>query len=574
MKLFKQIYTLLPKRFLWKLLLFQFLIIFSSLVEFISVASVIPFIGILTTSSIDKQIDFSDMNLGVLNFIYNYEIDQFILVLGIIICITILFSNLLNFFVSYVVTLLGNNINLYIQLNSLKKYYSLSYEEYMRMGESRIKKNIIEEVNRIAPSIIVPLLNINARLLFIAILVSSLIYINFIATFVTIFFICLIYIFIILVIKNKLVSNGVLISNTAQNYFGILNDSLSLKKELDLFGISRYFFKQLKQQFKAHINALNLNSILGFFPKYIIESIAFIAIILTSLYAYFSFDDPQIFFPMIGFITFAAYRLIPSVQTLYNNYVLISSNYHALQVISDDQQLLRTSNKNHKKYSIKDDFQFNELEISNFDFKYTGSNQNVFENASIKLKQSKNYVIFGNSGAGKTTLINIITGLLNLKKGKITINKESFDNIPIFLKRKIGYVSQDIHMTENTLTDNILLGSRDIKHERFSKILEILEINKISKNNIFIDTINNSMKSLSGGQKKRIGISRALVRDIDILILDEVFSSLEYTTGLDIISKINKIFPNMCLLLITHDKSLFDSIENKILIKEKKIYIE
>ena len=161
-----------------------------------------------------------------------------------------------------------------------------------------------------------------------------------------------------------------------------------------------------------------------------------------------------------------------------------------------------------------------------------------------------------------------------MSNGNIIINNDSYDNIPIFLKRKVGYVSQDVHMTENTLTDNILLGGKGINHENFSKVLDILDINNISNSNIFIDTINNSMKSLSGGQKKRIGICRALVRDIDILILDEVFSSLEYTTGLDIISKINKNFPNICLILITHDRSLFDSIENKVLIKDKKIYIE
>ena len=210
--------------------------------------------------------------------------------------------------------------------------------------------------------------------------------------------------------------------------------------------------------------------------------------------------------------------------------------------------------KNKKELKLRKRIDFDEIIINKLSFKYT--KKEILKKLSFKIKRNEKVGIIGSSGSGKTTLINIFLGLLKAKKGSITLFNKSEKKIYNIENLSMSHVPQEVHMFDDTLINNICIPGNDrIDFKILKKVIKQADLTNVIKK--FPKGLKTRMgergSKISGGQKQRIGIARALYHDTDLLILDEITSSLDIESENNIINLISKI-RNKTILLITHKK--------------------
>ena len=235
---------------------------------------------------------------------------------------------------------------------------------------------------------------------------------------------------------------------------------------------------------------------------------------------------------------------------------------------------LKTNTKKTKATQI--DFK-KSIILKNIDFKYNNSKSKTLNKINLKINKNEFIGIIGESGSGKTTLINIIIGLIKPSKGKILIDNKEIENQDLNWIKKIGYVPQSTFLLDSSLKENIAFGKYKNEINK-SKIIELLKLTQLKK------FINRSSKKInlevgergsriSEGQKQRIGIARALYKNPDILVFDEITSSLDQSTEDKIMSDIHKLKGKKTIIFISHKKNILKRCNKIIEIKNQKIKV-
>ena len=205
-----------------------------------------------------------------------------------------------------------------------------------------------------------------------------------------------------------------------------------------------------------------------------------------------------------------------------------------------------------------EDYQIN---LNNIDFKYDDSNKYLFKNLNFVIPQNSSLALIGKSGVGKSTLGDIIMGVLSPTKGEVIIGKHNIadNHVKRSWNSRIGYVPQETYILDDSIKHNIALGEDDekINEKKITEILILLELdNIIDRSDSGLDMIlGENWVKLSGGQKQRIGLARALYTDPSVLILDEATSFLDIGSEAKIISILKKLKDKITIIFITHKKA-------------------
>ena len=319
---------------------------------------------------------------------------------------------------------------------------------------------------------------------------------------------------------------------------------------------------QIYQKFIAtELNAKNKQLLIERLPRVWIEFFFIILIIflLSFLLILNGNITEQINFIII--FTLVGLRLLPSLNKILIYIQSLRYTFPALNLLYNEYDDLNKI-KSEKNNNIKD-FQIKKFEISlkNIDFKYDDTSDYLFKNLNLTIPENSSIAIIGKSGVGKSTLADLIMGILNPKKGKLIVDDIEISNDIIKKKWQsvIGYVPQETYILDDSLKNNIVLGENNeiIDYEKIKHILKILELdNIVDRSKLGLDMIlGESGIKISSGQKQRIGIARALYINPKILILDEATSALDSQTENKIISILKKLKNKMTIIFITHRKA-------------------
>ena len=260
----------------------------------------------------------------------------------------------------------------------------------------------------------------------------------------------------------------------------------------------------------------------------------------------------------MGLTIIAFLRIIPVLSSINSSYASLVYNYVSFQTIK--KTLLNQKNENKDILSKKNIFHikdFKKIKFSNLNFKF---NENkIFENFSFEINKNKIIGIIGPSGIGKSTLLNIITGILKVENleifidGKILQHKE-------FEFSSVGYVSQSTFLINGSIIENIALGKNidDLKNEKIKKIVDISGVKDLlEKSNLNLQSnVSDKGQNLSGGQIQRIGIARALFREPNFLLLDEATNQIDKKNKIQILEKLKNNYTNMTTIIISHDQEI------------------
>lgn len=518
----------------------QFLFIFGALVELLSVFSIIPYIYFLSSEASLSDL-FGEYNLNFLDDRFFFEKDPKI-IFGIFLFILISISNFIQFISNYLIIKFSNKLGKNFQMNLFDKYINLEFFEYQKTENSDLKQNIIQEGSRIVPGVIMPLLNINSKIFNILIIVFLLISQFSIIIFIIIGAMFLYYFLIYKYFKNKTANSGEIISTSAKKYLRYMDFAFSNFILTKLNFLENFFSNKINLYISQHIKAVNFVQIISLLPKYIIEIFMFGGLIAISIFLYYS--GTQNLIPKLGFLAFAAYRLVPSFNMIYNNFVLLNANKIALTIYKESINKKSVINK-----KVKKRISITKIEAKNLSYSY--GNLEIFKNLNFIAKKGQIIGIKGKSGSGKSTLFKVLVGLDKSFSGKININ-DKHSNIDLYRHIPIGFVGQDPRTFDEDFIYNITSNS-SIIHNDIQNLIQSIGLDEMKNENIFDLKVKENGDNLSGGQIRRLMLAHALYKKPEIIFLDETFSSLDKKLENKILNNIRSINKDLIVFIISHN---------------------
>ena len=362
--------------------------------------------------------------------------------------------------------------------------------------------------------------------------------------------------------RNALKVKGKLLLIEAGKKLKIINQSLGSFKELKITNRENFFLK--------NFNLINLGlEKLGFFnymitaiPRLFLEITALLSVVVVSVLLYLAENNTHSIIPLISLLAVTAVRLIPSLNLITASLTTLRFRKPSFElIVYEIKKLYENKNFQEKEILINQNktqtFDFkNELVLKNVYFKYFDANKAVLENLDFKIKKGSKVGIIGRSGAGKSTLVDLILGLLKPQKGQIYVDDNKLNEVVNSWQNKIGYIPQEIYLLDDSIKNNISFGieKENIKEELINNAVKVAQLEDLvfSLPNKLETIVGNRGIKLSGGEKQRIAIARAVYNNPEILILDEATSALDIDNENKILDEINRNLSDKTTIIISH----------------------
>ena len=294
-------------------------------------------------------------------------------------------------------------------------------------------------------------------------------------------------------------------------------------------------------------------------PKILFELAFMVSIVLFFLSLHYLKLDLISLLPTVSLFIASSFKIIPSINKIINCNLNIKASIPSLELINLEVKKSGTlkvvkCNTNINKLDFSKNIVFKDV-----NFSYSDSKKTSIEQINIEIEKGSQIGIIGESGAGKTTLVDMLTGLICPDSGQIFCDGNDIQKNLYSWQLKIGYIPQNVFLSDNTIEKNITLddSKENLNIEKLNKVILEAELGMMIENlpNKINTKIGQDGAKLSGGQRQRIGIARALYHDPEILILDESTSSLDEHTEKNIMETINKLKGNKTVIIISHRKS-------------------
>lgn len=574
MKLIKKIISLLSAKEKKQGILVLLIAIFMAIFEVLGVASVTPFLAVMSDPSIVESNSTLSKIYKDLNF---KSINNFLIFLGIISFSIMLISAFVRTLGIYLITKFAQLRRHSISLVLLNSYLSKDYEFFLARDTAELSKTLLSEVDQVVNGVIQPFSSLVAYSSASIALLLFLILINPITTLAALGLIGLSFLLIFLLVRPKMAQLGSKQIEANKDRFKAASEALNGIKEIKLYRRESFYLNQFSKPTYLMARYISFNQILSQIPRFLIEAFAFGGIILLAIMLLqksggIEANNLGNIIPLLGLYAFSGLKLLPAIQVVYQSSTQIQFWQSAINNLLKDfiKGLEAKATYEMTGDSINLGI-FNALELKNLSFSYPKSNQQALEEISFSIQKNDSLAVIGRSGSGKSTLVDIILGLIKPTKGDILINNCNLrENIVRSWQSKIGYVPQEIYLLDSSIYENIAFGIplEKIDRERVRSVSKIAQISSFIENELefkYEHIIGERGIQLSGGQRQRIGIARALYNDPEIIIFDEATSSLDNKTEKDIIDSLGLVAKDKTLIVIAHRMSSI-SICNKVLI--------
>ena len=528
------------------LFLLTILTITTSLVDILSIGLVFPYTKVILN---DYSI-FENYQI-IKNYLATKSNDQIFYIISFTLIICFVFKFLITITLRYLIIRYTQGKLPGVQLSLAKKYQFLSLSEKNLKKDSDIIRNL-KELSEKTIACYENVLKLVAESIILLALSIYLIYFN-----PKIFFILGLIILIFALIFNHIFrpivyKAGKKRIDSDSKIISLIQEILLSFKEVRILGKEKFFLPFLSRSARNVYESVTINMMTTIIPRYAIELIVILFFVSYTLYNYNNSLFLNNTLPSLVVFAVASMRIIPLSSSIIRAWVNLKYKLPIVEEVYSDFKL----KSNEKKKNIKK-INFKEIELKNLSFEYKNSNNKIFNQINFKIKEKQTIGILGESGSGKTTFINILMGLLDIKKGTFNLNGKVLEE-KLYDKIKISYIAQENLVLKESVKKNVSLEIDEklidmIKLQeaiRFSNFDKVLEKNNLSLNSI----IGENGLSLSGGESKRLSIARALYHNCDLLILDEALNSLDEMNKIEIRDNLKSIKSRIAMVIISHDK--------------------
>lgn len=536
-----------------KIMLLLIMVVIGSFMELLGVAIFSPFIEIIMEPE-------TISNNKALNYIYNIlnckDYKDFLAMIAVSIIAIYIIKNIYLWFEQDFILKFSYNTQKKLSTKLLKTYLHEPYTFHLSKNVAELQRSMQEDTA-----------------LFSQVLIHTL---QLIAE-ITVCLVMGIYLFIVsksitcVVVGLMIVCIGLFTSMTkrfskrlgkdAQVYkaklYQWVNQSMGGVKEVKVLNREEYFVQNYEKYYKLYIKGLRLNKLLSITPKYIVEAVCMSGLLISIIVKMFfgQKDDISTFIPQLSVFAVAAFRLMPAVGKINEHITNILYAAPSVELIYDDLKGIEDFRKQdideHKAWDFKD-----KIVAKNICYAYPNTSKNVLDNTGCVIPKGKTVAFIGESGAGKTTMVDVILGLLTPQLGKVLAGDMNvFKNLSTW-HHQIGYIPQAIYLSDDTIRNNVAFGIMENEIDdhavmdaiRKAQLIEFAEALPEG-----LDTmVGDRGVRLSGGQRQRIGIARALYHDPEILVLDEATSALDNETETAVMEAIENLQGMKTIIVIAH----------------------
>ena len=372
--------------------------------------------------------------------------------------------------------------------------------------------------------------------------------------------------------RRKIAEAGRVQNEYAAVYIKWLNQGLGAIKETKVMRRERFFLEEFLESYTLYGNANRKFLFLNQLPRMIIETLVVCALLLMIVVKLSLGTVPGDIVPLLGVLALAAFRLMPSANRIVNLANGIKFQMPLFEELYREFLAIKSRAVHRRELKLAADsgklsFQ-QELSVENLGFAYPGREETVLKEVSFHVPKGAFVGIVGPSGAGKTTFVDILLGLLRPAKGRILVDGVDIWQDIRAWQANIAYVPQTIYLIDGTIRENIALGMRpeDIDDDKVRRVLKMAELHDFvaAQPEGINAMVGERGVRLSGGQRQRIGIARALYQEPEVLILDEATSSLDSATEESITHTILKLKGEITILSIAHRVSTLAECDFKV----------
>ena len=547
-------------------------VLVKALIEVLGVASITPFVAVVVNPEVVQTNQY-------LNYVYQYfEFDstsKFLNYLGGVTLILLLLTNVISAVVEWMIIRFSKVMEYRLATQLMNQYLSNKYVFFLENNSSKLGKNIISEVQRCIDGVILPLMVGCSKFVTAIFIITLLVYVEPTAAFGMSILFGGGYLLIFVFVRKRLFELGSLSSEALLKRFKTINEAFLGAKDIKLRGIEQNFVSRFNKSAKklAHYNIYQ--HVVSIMPRYLLESMAFGGVVLVMIYLVNQGDSAENILPIVALYAMAGYKLMPALQNIYSSIVTLKFNAPALIILTDDLMINSTINKVEKSNLPLIKFTKNII-LKSVSFKYLNAKKYAIQDINLTIKPKTTIGIVGSTGSGKTTLVDVILGLLETNSGYISIDKNRLNPSNIhLLQQKIAYMPQNVFLIDDTIAANIAFGLE--KHE--IDLEKVLIASKIANLHDFISGFSKGYDTeigeqgvrLSGGERQRVGIARALYGNPEILVLDEGTSALDTITESSLMESIHKLSHKKTIILIAHRLSTVKECDIIYLLSEGRI---
>ena len=522
-----QIWKLFNNEFRKKFLILQLLLIISALLEVFSLLGIAPFVSVVM-----GVIELEDIPILGIYIVNNFP-ENGVYVLGAIVGGVIIASNLFFAYVLYKKAVFSYSFGAQIS-NSIVSMFLSSKRNINKLNKDSLLSYSTFETDRLSKSVINELLQINARLAVSLAIISFLLYQYGIVFLIVVAFFLIIYALISLFVRDKLLNSGKELTVNNKKKLKNINDIYDIFHEIKSYRSELFFLN--KQRSSNNNIALNFARIevLSVLPRYLVEGIVFIALILVMSNLHASGQDISLLIPTTTTLVYGVLKLLPQISNIYQASSNLLANINVVDEIVNHKSNM--FNEDDKLINLKNgEMQGNSIEINNLSFSY--ENNQVFDLFNCTFMPNNIYLIKGASGCGKSTLLSLLFGSL-YTEGAIKFSQGS---------DKIVYIPQKNALISGSIIDNITFDNKRSTHieDKVKNILNDLNLN------MGLDEQDTDLK-LSGGQVQRVSVGRLLYHNYNVVLLDEPTSALDPENERNVFEILNAIKKDKTIIVVSH----------------------
>lgn len=572
---FNHIRQLLSRTQKLKFLILQVSFVFSAALQMGSIAFLAPYITLLSDPGFLESNKYFSMAYD-LTGADSYL--QFLLIYSVCVCAIIFVSNAVASAVLWLSIKFTIDIGSGLQRKLYSAYMKNQYIFFLEKNSSYLITTISNQIPRMVYMVLQPFLQAVSQIILTLFIVIGLIVVDPILALIAALIVTSVYVIIYFAIRRRAVDSGEAVSDVARKKLKMLRESIKGIREIKLLGAEPWYEREIDKTTRRGLAAQAFIRLSGELPRYIVETVVFTAIIVLGVYLITSGTPQQQIVTTLSFYAMAGYKLLPAAQTIYKALTSIKGHSSVIDEVwhSFTAAKERAQNITQKQDTSVSFDNFRTMRLQSVNYRYPNSNDNVIADLDMTLEVNKLIAFVGGSGAGKTTVANLVAGLITPTDGSVDI-----DGTPLTFSRlrawqdKIGYVPQSVFIVDDTITHNICFGipKADIDQNR------VIEVAKKANLHEFIETLPDKYETkvgedgeiLSGGQRQRLAIARALYKQPSVLILDEATSALDNITERRILSEISNLTDEMLVIMIAHRLSTVEKCDMIYLFEQGRI---
>ena len=528
-------------------------ILLMGFLELVGIASILPFMQLMAEPNAIEQNTWLVAAYQYFNFTSHR---QMLIYFGVGIIAVIALTNLFSIFATWLQYKYSWDIAHHLSLRLLTTNLKKPYAHFLTTNSSELTAYIISEVNGLTGGVIVSLIDLISRS-FIAIVIFSLLLIVDVKIALVMFVgLGSCYALIYLSQKNILKQIGQHRIDMNLLRYKNLQELLDGIKTIKVYNQQDFFRNRFKYASREFCNVQPKYNLILAAPRNILEILAFGSILGITIYLYINTGNIQLAIPRLSLYAVAGYRLLPALQKAFSASAKLRHNLPVLDKLHDD---LANSLIEEEAISTIEELPFNQsITVDRVSFSYENTENAVVDRLSLTITKGQTIAFVGSTGSGKTTLVDLIVGLLHPVKGHIKIDGSPLNRSTVKAWREhLAYVPQEVFLFDDTILHNIVLGidETDIDYQHLKAVTKMADIYEFIKKELpkgFQTEIGEKGVRLSGGQRQRLGLARALYFSPSVLVLDEATSALDSITEQGVIESLQSLPKNITTIIIAH----------------------